>query len=143
MDGFEPGPIVREQMPLGPRVFSVGEFSSFAEEMIGVLGQSDSTLSPMVVGLAPLADQSADDDFARDVAPAAESIDNVGAVDDPDAPGAAIGAMGAADVDVAAQRQDLPGPDQEEPSDESDAPFENDTQAPDSEPDPRPPDSQE
>lgn len=128
--GFEPGPIVREPLPLRERIVQPGTFEGLAGDMSRVLGASETVLGGAVAAIAPAVGASLDPNFAADVAPAADTVQTIGTVDDPSAPGAAVAGLGAADSDIDGQTRELPGADALEPSDDSDGAFEADNPPP-------------
>lgn len=109
---FDPGPIVIEAMPLGPRVSQPNDFEGFAAQFVAIFSGSDAGLSGSVSTLAPMVDRSLDDTYNDNVIPVFDALSGLGASGDDAELAAIAGAVDAVIGDVGNQQLDLPGPDQ-------------------------------
>lgn len=112
---YEPGPIVIEVLPLGPRISQPYAFESIAAQFVSIFAGSDVGLSGSVSALAPYIDRSLESAYNENVAPAFGGLDGLGASGD----GAELAEI-AATIDgvigdVGSQQTDLPGPNEAEP----------------------------
>lgn len=123
---LERGPSQPSEMPLAPRVVTPGLFASLGASVISALVDVDSGLGGAVAVIAPFTQRELGSQFDADVAPAAASV---GDVDDP-AEGQTVseiaGALGYVADKATVERQDLPYPEQLEPTDELNQPIEPD-----------------
>jgi hypothetical protein len=73
---LEPGPIVREPMPLGPRVFTPGLFASRAALLLGALRDSDAGFAAVELEIAGNAGDGLAASFAGSIDAAADAAAN-------------------------------------------------------------------
>lgn len=78
---LDPGYITREDMPLGPRIFTDALFEGLADPLVGVLGSSDAVLLPAQTAIASNTGDGLDAQFQTTIGGAIDTDNNQPAAD--------------------------------------------------------------
>lgn len=112
---LEPGPIVPEALPLGPRVVRPGEFLALARELTVVLDSGVTRSDSATAALAPHAQTDVDPTFDGVIAQAVAGLDGLGLPGDAADVARASENLGVVEEDADSQRRGYPGPSEPEP----------------------------
>jgi hypothetical protein len=140
---FEPGPSLRDPMPLGPRVVTPGLFGSLAADLVGALGGADVGLGAASATLTPAANTEFPAALDQAAADAANSLGALGTSDEGAMVAAARDAGDGVGTDADQQAGTLPGPDEAEPDVGIDGPIEHEPRLQEPPPEGLPPGPQE
>jgi hypothetical protein len=108
---LDPGYIVREPLPFGPRVSYHGLFEQLAEPLVGALGGSDGPLASLQGTIASNSGAGLDGTFAATVGVAADVTANHAGAGNDQTAGALVDNGGGVDAQRGASLPYLPQPD--------------------------------